>query len=258
MHDPWGCYDVTCRDKPSPGHSESCHNRGQLWARKPAPRWWALQQLVLWASPPRMYVAPTLKSGALLFFWAWMPMMNILETHSSVPSALASNQQTGKSLGAWKLHYFLIDSKIHGHVFKSAIPTAGVGFSQEVKNLPAYLEKGKVLRSIIDRAVLVTTWKTSIRSRSFWKSAAYFYCWNQKSIFHKISSQKQVITAPLPAGMNAENLQPFTCTVLKHFITMSWKKRELQPMDNAQVKHFSNLLPSDIHRQKSQWVHSMI
>lgn len=84
-------------------------------------------------------------------------MRNSLETHSSVPSTLASNQQTGKSLGAWELHYFLMDSKIHGYVFKSAIPTAGVGFSQGVKNLPAYLEKGKVLRSITNRTVPVTT-----------------------------------------------------------------------------------------------------
>lgn len=46
--------------------------------------------------------------------------------------------------------------------------------------------------------------------------------------------------------------------VLAHFLTLSWKKRELQSMDNVQVKHFSNLLPSDIHRQKSQLLHLMI
>lgn len=73
---------------------------------------------------------------------------------------------------------------------------------------------------------------------------------NKKHIFHKICSQEWVITAPLPAGMNTENLQLFTCTLLKHFITISWKKRELQSMDNVQVKYLSNLLPSDIHRQQ--------
>lgn len=79
--DPWGCKDVTCRDKPGPGRAASCHNRGQLWARKPAPHRQELQQLVLCAGPPGMCTAPTFKLGALLFFLsfdahdAWRPTL---------------------------------------------------------------------------------------------------------------------------------------------------------------------------------------
>lgn len=65
------------------------------------------------------------------------------------------------------MHYFLIDSETHGHVFKSAVPTAEVKFSQGRKNLSAHLEKGNVLRSITDRAIIVTTSMTPLYSWSF-------------------------------------------------------------------------------------------
>ena len=48
---------------------ESCHSREQLWAWKLAPRWQVLQSLVLCTGPWGMCAAPTLKSGALLFFF---------------------------------------------------------------------------------------------------------------------------------------------------------------------------------------------
>lgn len=95
--------------------------------------------------------------------------------------------------------------------------------------------KGEGFRSITDRAALVTTWITPTHSWSFWKSDT-FIIKLKKHIVHKICCQEKVITAPLPAGMNAENLQLFTCIVLAHFITMAWKKRKLQSMDNVQVK----------------------
>lgn len=122
-----------------------------------------------------------------------------------------------------------------------------------VPDLAAFLEKGKVSEQLLWQP----KWPQHVPGH-FESLTLPFITKENPCIIHKICCQEKFLIAPLPAGMNAENFQLLTCMVLEHFITISWKKRELQSMDNVQVKYFRNLLPSDIHRQKSQWLNLMI